>query len=154
MGNVEYREGWIDEGFTSYIASDMALMNANLASWKMMQDYSNQNPTGASYQESRERVNKMMAEDPLEGREHCYLNQPYNVYDEDDSPGDKEYVYAPTFLSKTRAVMGEQEFDTFLKDVYKTFQGKVANTDGLLKLLRSHNNSTEVEDLVAFFFHE
>jgi hypothetical protein len=152
VGNVEYREGWIDEGFTSYLASDMVLMNADLPSWKLMQDYSKENPTGASYQESRRNVNERMAVKPLEGREHCFLNRPYNVYDEDDQPGDKEYVYAPTFLSKVRAAMGDEKFVTFLKDVYTTYTGKVANTEGIINLLRSHDDGAEIERLVGFFF--
>ena len=154
VGNVEYREGWIDEGFTTYIASDMALMNADLASWEMLQGYSKENPTGDSYQRLRENVNEMMAVKPLEGREHCYLNQPYDVYDEADEPGDKEYVYAPTFLSKTRAAMGDEKFDAFLKDVYKTYTGKVANAEGILELLRAHDDSAEVEKVITFFFEE
>ena len=154
VGDVEYREGWIDEGFTSYIASDMALMNADLASWEMLQSYSKENPSGADYQKSRANVNEMMAIKPLEGREHCYLNQPYGEYDEADEPGDKEYVYAPTFLSKTREAMGDQEFDAFLKDVYETYKGDIATTEGILKLLRSHDDSAEIEKIISFFFKE
>ena len=71
---------------------------------------------------------------------------------EADEPGDKEYVYAPTFLSKTRAAMGDEKFDAFLKDVYKTYTGKVANAEGSSSSLRSHDDSTEVEKIISFFF--
>lgn len=154
VGNVEYREGWIDEGFTSYIVSDMALMDANLASWEMIRGHSKENPAGADYQQSRKNVNEMTEEKELKGRERCYLNQPYGVVDEGDEPGNKEYLYAPIFLGRARAAMGDEAFGAFLRDVYKTYQGKVATTEEILKLLRSHDDGAEVEKAIAFFFKE
>ena len=154
VGNVEYREGWIDEGIASYIASDIALMNAGLASWNMLQSYSKENPTGASYQGSRSKTLKETGETLLEEREHCYLNQPYGIVDEGDAAGDREYVNAPVFLNQVRSIMGDENFKAFLKDVYETYKGKIADTEGILKLLRSHGDSAEVEKEIARFFEE
>ena len=41
-----------------------------------------------------------------------------------------------------------------MKDVYATYKGKIADTAGILELLRKHNDSPEMEQQIAFFFKE
>lgn len=55
-------------------------------------------------------------------------------------------------VSVHNAAMGDEKFVTFLKDVYTTYTGKVANTEGIINLLRSHDDGAEIERLVGFFF--
>ena len=74
--------------------------------------------------------------------------------DEGDTPVDKDYVNAPVFLNQVRSTMGDENFKAFLRDVYETYKGEIADTEGILKLLRSHNDSAEIEKTIAFFFKE
>lgn len=50
--------------------------------------------------------------------------------------------------------MGEEAFYGFLSEVYRTYTNKVVHSEDILTILRSHNDSKEMNDLIAFYFKE
>lgn len=50
--------------------------------------------------------------------------------------------------------MGDKEFDAFIKDLYETHKGHVANTEAITTLPCSHSGNAEVEKLIARFIKE
>ena len=150
--NNEFREGWIDEGITSYLASD-ELLYRDLESYKTEKKY------GADgslefYTKARDEVRSKSEADFLKGLDHCYLNEPWNVYPDGSNAGSKEYSYAPIFLHHAKEIMGQDAFYEFLSEVYRTYTNKIVHTEDILAILRSHDNSREMNDLIAFFFKE
>ena len=67
VGNLEFREGWIGEGFATYLASDEFLKD-DLESWRLLQAYDGGSQTAEEYAKSCERVNKMTEGQLLTGR--------------------------------------------------------------------------------------
>ena len=51
-----------------------------------------------------------------------------------------------------KQLLGEEVFSSFLKDVYTSYQLKIADTKGVLELLTKHNDSEEIRKLIEFYF--
>ena len=96
----------------------------------------------------------MIEENQLKALDHCYLNEPWSVFPDGSNAGSKEYVYTPIFLYHAKEIMGEEAFHGFLSEVYQTYTNKIAHTEDILAILRSHNDSKEMNDLIAFYFKE
>ena len=150
--NNEFREGWIDEGITSYLASDEMLYQ-DLESYKTEKEYGADGSLEV-YTNARNDVRSKTEANVLKGLDHCYLNEPWNVFPEGSNAGSKEYVYTPIFLYHAKEIMGEEAFYDFLSEVYQTYTNKIAHTEDILAILRSHNDSKEMDDLIAFYFKE
>ena len=64
-------------------------------------------------------------------------------------------ILTPPFsLHHAKEIMGEEAFYGFLSEVYRTYTNKVVHSDDILTILRSHNDSKEMNDLIAFYFKE
>lgn len=152
VGNSEFREGWIDEGICSYIASDDLLYN-NLESYRTVGKY---DPTWTMerYTQSRDQVLAMRESDLKKDHDHLYLNEIWTVYPDGLDQGLKEYTYAPIFLRHAKEMMGADAFRGFLHDVCETGAMKTIHTGEILKILRSYNDTPEMNELLAFYFDE
>ena len=150
--NNEYREGWIDEGITSYLASD-ELLYQNLKSYETEEEYGSDGSL-KFYTEARDERRSKDEEDYLKGLDHCYLNEPWDVFPDGSGSSDKEYVFAPIFLYHAKEIMGEEAFHGFLSEVYRTYTNKIVHSEDIVKILRSYNDSSELNDLIKFYFKE
>ena len=97
---------------------------------------------------------KGIEENQLKPLDHCYLNTPWHEYPENSGPGSKEYIYAPIFLCHAKEIMAEEAFYSFLKEVYQTYAMKIVHSGDILEILRKHDNSSEMNELLAFYFDE
>ena len=150
--NNEYREGWIDEGITSYLASDEMLYQ-DLVSYKTEKEYGSEGSM-AVYTQARDEVRSKTEADFLKGLDHCYLNEPWDMYPDSSHSGEKEYLFAPIFLYHAKEIMGEETFHGFLSEVYRTYTNQIVHSEDILKILRTYNDSRELNDLIAFYFKE
>ena len=50
--------------------------------------------------------------------------------------------------------MGEEAFNGFLREVYQTYAMKIVHSGDILEILRKHDNSSEMNELLAFYFDE
>ena len=94
----------------------------------------------------------LIEENQLKALDHCYLNASWYEYPENSDPGDKEYIYAPIFLGHAKEIMGEEAFNSFLREVYQTYAMKIVHSEEILKILRKYDNSSKMNDLIAFYF--
>ncbi len=152
VGNNEYNEGWIDEGIVSYLASHELVLN-EIESYntekKYGSDWTLKDQTNALKQSSA-----LIEENNLKPLDHCYLNTSWYDCPEGFRPGDTEYMYTPFFLVHAKEIMGEEAFYSFLREVYQTYAMKVVHSEDILKILRKYDNSSEMNQLVAFYFDE
>ena len=149
VGNNEYREGWLDEGFTTYC--ERAIYD--LADTKSLR-YAN------SYSDPKidnDRIKQEYAEliaDAHKDKTPNYVNIPVNKYGKNDSYGEREYEYGFMFLCELELVMGEENFSRFLKEYYNKYKFKIAKTKHLLKLIRKIDNSDEVNAVIKKYVNE
>lgn len=162
VGNNEYREGWIDEGFTQFLTWEILCRDSE--SWHMMKEYFNGTQTAEEYAVEREKREESLQGD-LEQLEHFYLDTKENEKDlttymgreliksgNEGHSGMTEYGYAPHFLHELKSMMGEEEFWAFVRDVAETFRFKIADTEGVLSVLEKHDDSEEVKKLIGYYF--
>ena len=152
VGNNEYNEGWIDEGIISYLASYELVLN-DIEAYKTEKKYGSDWTVNDQRKALKE--SKVILEDNiLKPLDHCYLNTSWYEYPENFSPGETEYLYTPIFLSQVKEIMGEEEFNSFLREVYQTYAMKIVHCADILKILRKHDNSDKMNKLIAFYFNE
>ena len=144
--------GWIDEGICTYIASDELLFN-DIDSYKAEAKYGSELSL-ESYTDSRNRARSRDETTYLEGLDHLYLNEPWDVHPDNLPKTEKEYTMAPIFLSHAKEIMGEEAFYGFLREVYETYTMKIAHAEGILEILRKYNNSEEMNELISFYYDE
>ena len=152
VGNNEYREGWIDEGICTYIVSDELLYN-DIESYKTETKYGSDGSLD-DYIEARDWAHSNDVKFDLEGLDHLYLNEPWDVYPNNLSQSAKEYNVTPIFLRHAKEIMGEEAFYGFLHEVYEAHTMRIAHTGDILKILRKYNDSDEMNKLIGFYFIE
>ena len=81
-----------------------------------------------------------------------YLNVSPDKYENDQSYGEAEYETSYIFIQEIRMAMGDEKFNKFLKDFYKTYYLKTVNTDMVLKLIREYDNSKKINEVIDFYF--
>ena len=152
VGNNEYNEGWIDEGIISYLASKELVLkdiDAYKTEKKHGSDWTLKDQTKA-VKESDDLIEK----NQLKTLDHCYLNTSWYEHPENSEPGNKEYLYTPIFLSHAKEIMGEEAFNSFLRELYQTYAMKIVHSEDILKILRKYDNSSKMNELIAFYFDE
>ena len=152
VGNNEYNEGWIDEGIVSYLASHELVLN-EIESYKTEKKYGS-DWTLKDQTNALKQSNALIEENQLKPLDHCYLNTSWYEYPENSEPGSTEYTYAPIFLGHAKEIMGEKEFYSFLQEVYQTYAMNIVHSEDILEILRKHDNSNEMNQLIAFYFDE
>ena len=50
--------------------------------------------------------------------------------------------------------MGEDAFNSFLREVYQTYAMKIVHSEEILKILRKYDNSSKMNALTAFYFDD
>ena len=90
----------------------------------------------------------------MEPLDHCYLNTSWYEYPENSEPGNTEYLYTPIFLGHAKEIMGEEAFYNFLREVYQTYAMEIVRSEDILKILRKYDNSSKMNELLAFYFDE
>ena len=152
VGNNEYNEGWIDEGIISYLASNELVL-------KEIEAYKTEKKHGSDWTvkdqtKAIEESNDLIEKNQLKPLDHCYLNTSWYEYPENSVPGNTEYLYTPIFLGHVKEIMGEEAFYSFLREVYQTYAMKIVHSGDILKILRKYDNSSKMNELLAFYFDE
>ena len=147
VGNNEYSEAWIDEGFTTYLERQLFGLYDGEAH-KYLREIDEYAPSIEDNIKSREELMETAREDYKD----IYLNVSPDKYENDQSYGEAEYETSYIFIQEIRMAMGDEKFNKFLKDFYKTYYLKTVNTDMVLKLIREYDNSKKINEIIDFYF--
>ncbi len=143
VGNDEYNEAWLDEGFASYSANVLydGVQPASLKKAAALDKV--KLPDASKFDEYMDSQVKTT----LDGNSHFYINRPANKYAFIDY-ADRVYSGGSAFLWELRRTMGETTFEKAVKEYYSTYAMKEATTSGFLKIIRSYDNSSQVNAVI------
>jgi hypothetical protein len=163
VGNYEYSEGWIDEGFVTYLTKDEILSN-NCPSYDLILEKNPNSRNAEQYARDQRREIAQMASEvagrssySLYGSESMVESTPFEIDPGDEvyaSSGAKEYFYSRVAFAKLKSLMGDEEFYAFLHEFYNTYKWKITNTDDVLAVARKHCDDPNLETQIRFWFPE
>lgn len=143
VGNDEYREGWLDEGFTTYLEKVVY----GLESTKSMRYVCSHEDPKLNFKKIKKEYNSMI-KDANKVKKARYVNIPVNKYPKKLSYGDREYDGGCMFLCELKLTMGSDKFSKFIKDYYSSYTYKKATTADVVKLVRKYSNSKKVNRVI------
>lgn len=146
VGNREYTEGWIDEGFATLLERDLYGLS-NCKSYKYARKLDDMIPTVARNKKERD---EMIACARTEYKD-IYLNVAPNKYPKDQMYGTAEYDGGYMFLQEVRVQLGDKTFKKFLKEYYKTYAMKVVVTEDVVNLVKKYDNSKAMRKIIDFY---
>lgn len=147
VGNREYREGWLDEGFATLLERDTFGLTP-CAAHDVVQKLDEFFITIEEKKETRDYYLETAREDYRQ----VFLNVAPDAYPKDQSYGTAEYDGGYTFLQEVRVQMGDEAFQSFLRDYFEAFYMKTVTTGEFLEFLRSYDNSQEMNSMINFYF--
>lgn len=147
VGSNEYREGWIDEGFTTYLERDVFAMTECETS-KFLLETDEFFPTIEKNIEFRDELIATARKDYKD----VYLNVSPDDYPEGQIYSQAEYEGSYMFLQEVRLQLGDEAFGKFLKDYYATYAMKVVDTEEVLNFIRRYDDSEKMEEIINFYF--
>lgn len=147
VGNREYREGWIDEGFATLLERDFYGLT-ECESHQQIKELDDMYLTIDVKEKIREEAIELARNDFKD----IYLNVSPDEYPEEQSYGTAEYEGGYIFLQEVRKQIGDEAFEQFVREFYKMYQMKTAKTEDVLVLIRKYDNSEKMEEIIGFYF--
>ena len=149
VGSDEYREGWLDEGFTTWLERE----TFGLADCESNRYVRELNPDVATFDEIRE-ARKSYITYCREEYDHFYLNLSPEEYEKGRQYAEGEYEVAFLFLLELRELWGEEKFNDFLKTYYNAYAGHISSTEDVVALIRMMDEGGSAEEILAFYIKE
>ncbi len=137
IGNDQYDEAWIDEGFASYLEG-------------VYYEATGQDSLAIRYEEraiSEEVYSRGNGSKNEVERKNASINQSYDVYGETSRYVKMVYHKAAEFLITLRQSIGEDAFTSAVQQIYTTYKFKEATTEEILDIFKSNTD----KDLTALF---
>ena len=159
MGTSSLDDGWIDEGFASYLGSVEFLLNPS----EILKKYAQIDKENAKIYTSFQYNLAVYCYDPNNPEE--YMND-YVYYTDAsfgmmaiDVPYDKnnsnyfELIYdiASSFITKIAITLGRDEFKSLMHDIYTNYSKREITTYNMIESIKTHDINNSTDDLLETY---
>ena len=148
VGNDEYKEGWLDEGFATYLEQVLY----GLVDSKSTREIIQMAELKINFKKKKKEYEQLIRETHKDKKSN-YINIPINKYTKKMYYGEREYDGGCMFLCELKLVMGEEKFGRFLKEYYNEFLLKKATTSDVLRLVRKQDNGKAVNEVIKKYIN-
>jgi len=137
VGNDQYAEAWLDESLASY--AEFVYMNSYLE-------------PAVVAERAQQMEDSMKTEGMPMARADFRLNAAYNEFE-----GDYDYVYSAyycgkVFIYRLWQQMGDEAFDTMIKEYVATYTNKIATTQDFVDIVKKHApDNAEVNTILDLY---
>lgn len=146
VGNREYKEGWLDEGFTTYLEKDVYGL-ALTDSYEYLRRVDEYYPSIDDSFKARDEIIQYARKD----YKKRYVNVPPDKYPKDQNYGEAEYDEGYAFLQEVRVKLGDDKFSDFIREYYETYSMKRAKTKDVVRLIMKYDSSDEMNEIISFY---
>lgn len=152
VGNDQYEEPWLDEGFAEFcnILYDLERPDSAERAIAIEKQVNGDDGGGLLWWESEEKIEKWYL--PVStGEKKRVINKPYDWYDEGQKRGDYDsqvYDNGALFLYELKKNMGDEKFFEAMKEYYKTYCLKIATGEDFLNMIKKYDDSEKVEKVI------
>ena len=146
VGNREYKEAWIDEGFTTYIERDIYGLYDGDA-YKYLSKIDDLTPTIDKMKEDRD----YLLETARKDYKGVFINIPPDKYPRGRDYGEVEYMASYCFLEEVRLRMGDEKFAEFLRGYYNKYKMDVVTTRDVVNYIKEYDKSREMQEIIDFY---
>ena len=155
VGNDQYNEAWLDEGFAEYSASVLYLRSGmggiKMAIEEDIKRTDDEWWSGGEATLTDESFEKYMQSyvDMVMRRMKTKINYSYGAFDDPLDYALMAYDGGLCFLYELRRTMGDQKFFAAMKEYYRTYCLKEAATEDFLQIIRNHDDSEKLEEVIG-----
>lgn len=136
VGNDPFLEPWLDEGFAEY-CEDVLWQNT------------------LRNTEEKENFNHFMKDYIKQVAKDSYIiNKGYSNYTEDSNYSMYVYKGGKMFLYELKEVLGEEEFESALKEYYNTYKYKIAKTEDFLKFVKKYDTDNKTDSIIKKYIEQ
>ena len=146
VGNREYSEGWIDEGFTTYLERQIYALHNGEAN-RYLRKIDSMVPSIKREKADRDDLLKSARKD----FRNVHLNIAPDRYPKGQDYGVAEYEASYMFLQEVREQMGDELFSRFLKDFYEKYRMKRVTTKDIVRFIRKYDNTKKMQKIIDFY---
>ena len=143
----------MDEGMTSYLEETYMRSGVSSITQATLNDVKNGKPTRISGLSEEEYKNHIKQEKEMYFSEGSIINKPYDEFNGIESFSDSYsimvYDGGKYFLMELEEEMGKDNFYIMLNDYYSTYQSKEVTTSDFINILKHHNNSANVNEIIS-----
>lgn len=165
LGNDQYNEPWLDEGFAEYIEDILFPLNSQVYQ-KAIEDDKQRLKINIDHIHKKQFQQNLQQMIKQKQNQH-YINEPYHQYIRYEKPDGfnhkiiitddySTYVYTQGsyFLYELSQAMKEETFSQMMQDYYQTYYLKEVTTDDFINKIYQYDHSKKIHHIIDTYIHK
>ncbi len=154
VGNDQYSEAWLDEGFATYLEQSVYANSGSAALAEAVKYDRSSGVTPARTWSDPDKYASYMKQKMDGMGDKYYVNQSCSAYKDDNAYASHVYDGGGAFLYELSQTMGISAFNRALRDYYAKYRSDIACTQDFLAVIHSADPSGKTQSVIDRFISE